>query len=259
MTPTEQEIPLTDAAVVSTFRRPSEIFEGLNNGPEHACTYCATPCVHEFPVCDNHRQCTQCAKLLSPEDINICVRNDSEPMHASCALVYAQRENLLEDKTQVTISRKHFEHLNRIRLFMEVNPILTEQTNRDVAIREMHNIVYNHKLNHDDIYLLLVKLEAAAGALHTILGKNKETIRIKARDKQQVLSSRATEEAKAEKKAIKRAEKSQRETVKLSRDTKLMTPEEKTLFKVMGTYMKLGLDENEAREEAMKFLSKKRS
>ena len=52
-------------------------------------------------------------------------------------------KNLLEDKTQVTISRKHFEHLNRIRLFMEVNPILTEQTNREVAIREMKNIVYN--------------------------------------------------------------------------------------------------------------------
>ena len=91
--------------------------------------------------------------------------------------------------------------------------------------------------------MLLTKLEAAAGALHTILGKNKEKTRITARDKQQVLSAKAIAESQASKKAQKRQAKTERETVKLSRDTKLMTPEEKTLFKVMGTYMKLGLDE----------------
>jgi len=220
------------------------------------CHYCTREPAHEFPVCDNHRHCTQCAKLMTPEEINISVSNNSEPMHPKCAIEFAMRHNKLEDKSTVTIPRVYFDYLNRLRLFVEVEETLSEQTNIDNAVRSINNIVHIDKMSHEAIYLECRKLEAAVGAMHIILGRNADKARNKARDQQQVLSARKNaqeQETAIKEKRIKKAAKAEKTLVKRTpAELKSMSPAERATYKMIQTFMGLGLTESQAQEQVAK-------
>ncbi len=239
----------------ATFRTELEIYEGLDLTK---CHYCDKKPEYHSPVCSNHRRCSQCTAIMVPEEINISVRNNVEPMHPRCAIEFSERFKLLSDSSVATIPRVYLDYLNQIRHFMEVNASVSEQTNESEAARLILSFTHVHQMSHEDIYLMTKRLEGAAAALHIILGKNKEKIRISARDKAQILSAQQVEQNKAAKKQEKLLKKSQKEIDKLTLAPKVnlkeMTTEEKSKYKIIQTLMSsLGMTEAEAIEEANKF------
>lgn len=184
---------------------------------------------------DDCRKCTICGESgLQLDRLMKCVEDGIPPSHLTC---YDSKMEQEIKRKPVVITQELLDWHNERRLIFDINSQLTVNANMVMAATNFRNSRWIHELNHDELYLVMKRLEAIAAEASILLSetKRRDSIKKERENKDKELIKHAGDERVSE----------QREKeIKRNR----YTPEEKAIKAMMG----LGLDRAGAIEELNK-------
>lgn len=189
---------------------------------------------------DNCRICTICHQEgLQTDRLLECVEKGIPASHLTC---YSEKMELEIRQKPVTITQELLDWHNERRLIFDINSMLTVNANMTMAATNFRNSRWIHQLSHDDLFLVMKRLEAVAAEASIILSETKKRDTIKKdreiRDKQLIKEAGEGRVSEQREREVKRNR---------------YTPEEKAI-KAMMT---IGLDRDAAIEELTKQKIKK--
>jgi|SRR5580693_6241824 hypothetical protein len=189
---------------------------------------------------DNCRKCTLCgSEGLQVDRLLQCIEKGIPPTHLTC---YDQKMEQELKQKPVTITQELLDWHNERRLIFDINNMLTVNANMTMAATNFRNSRWIHQLSHDDLYLVMKRLEAVAAEASIILSETKKRDSIKKdrelKDKQLIKEAGEGRVTEQREKEIKRNR---------------YTPEEKAIKAMMS----IGLDRDAAIEELTKQKVKK--
>ena len=189
---------------------------------------------------DDCRKCTLCGQSgLQVDRLLKCVADGIPPSHLGCYDEKMTRELKMKP---VIITQELLDWHNERRLIFDINAQLTVNANMVMAATNFRNSRWIHELNHDELYLVMKRLEAIAAEASILLSETKKRDTIK---KDRELRDKDLIKAASEGRVTEQREKE----IKRNR----YTPEEKAI-KAMMT---IGLNREDAINELTKQKIKK--
>lgn len=156
-----------------------------------------------YYLCHEHRKCSKCSQELRPEHTKLWFEMQSESTdnidvtHPRCSVTY--RPTMNDDPSQ-SIKQSEYDYLNMIRLSVEPDKNLSEETNENNSL--IHTGRFVDQMDWDSRYLYMKKLEACLARVQISLNCDKKKIKERLDAREQVKFEEAKVQSRVSSKPV---------------------------------------------------------
>lgn len=146
--------------------------------------------------CSDCKMCSVCGEQINSDDLAYCVKYKIQHSHLQCIAPEIRDE--IENR-KVTITEKHLEYLNIVRLMIEPNTELSPAANQSEAEWRTQQFITGMSLEQK--FLFLKRVESIAATCSILLKKDRRNIEIEisAKEREKYLAATSKQDSASRK------------------------------------------------------------